>query len=126
MLRAEFILYVDDQRRSSRFYAEVLQAQPTLDVPGMTEFALPGGAILGLMPRSSIERLLPQLESAIDREPEARAELYLVVEHCRDWFDRAVAAGAAPLSDPSDRDWGHRVGYVLDPDAHVIAFAQES
>ncbi|MEW6284524.1 MAG: glyoxalase, partial [Candidatus Eremiobacterota bacterium] len=53
-----FILYVADQARSKGFYRCVLQVEPCLDVPGMTEFPLPGGARLGLMPEAGIARLL--------------------------------------------------------------------
>ena len=52
----EFILYVADQSRSARFYAELLGLAPSLDVPGMTEFTLPGGCKLGLMPEAGIAR----------------------------------------------------------------------
>jgi catechol 2,3-dioxygenase-like lactoylglutathione lyase family enzyme len=41
---AHFILYVADQAASAAFYTRVLGASPTLDVPGMTEFALGAGA----------------------------------------------------------------------------------
>jgi predicted enzyme related to lactoylglutathione lyase len=53
-----FILYVADQARSAAFYAKVLCVEPRLDVPGMSEFVLPGGAVLGLMPEAGIRRLL--------------------------------------------------------------------
>ena len=32
--------------------------------------------------------------------------------------------GARLVSPVADRDWGDRVGYVADPDGHVIALAQ--
>lgn len=41
-MQAEFILYVADQARSRDFYRTVLATEPTLDVPGMTEFDLGG------------------------------------------------------------------------------------
>lgn len=47
---AHLILYVDDQEASSRFYRNVLETEPTLDVPGMTEFSLRETCTLGLMP----------------------------------------------------------------------------
>jgi len=50
MQEVHFILYVQDQARSMEFYSGVLQMAPVLDVPGMTQFELPGGALLGLMP----------------------------------------------------------------------------
>lgn len=38
-----FVLYVADQTQSAAFYAAMLGREPRLDVPGMTEFDLPGG-----------------------------------------------------------------------------------
>ncbi len=56
MLQAvQVILYVRDQASSRRFYAEVLAAEPALDVPGMTAFEL-GSIRLGLMPEAGAER----------------------------------------------------------------------
>ena len=46
---SHFILYVEDQSRSTAFYSRVLAMQPRLHVPGMTEFRLPGGGVLVLM-----------------------------------------------------------------------------
>ncbi len=42
VFRSHLILYVKDQAKSAAFYAHVLGRRPTLDVPGMTEFTLPG------------------------------------------------------------------------------------
>lgn len=36
----EIILYVANQQRSRDFYASILQIEPSLDAPGMTEFKL--------------------------------------------------------------------------------------
>lgn len=119
------ILYVADQARSTAFYSAVLESTPRLFVPGMTEFDLPGGAVLGLMPTAGIKRLLgdalpdPSAGAGIPR-----AELYLVADDPEDCLDRAVAAGARQLSPVLPRDWGHDAGYALDPDGHVLAFAR--
>jgi len=125
MRAAHFILYVADQRRSTDFYREALDAAPRLDVAGMTEFDLVGGAVLGLMPETGITRLLggavPDPASA---RGAPRAELYLVGPDAQARFDRAVSAGARALSPPLPRDWGHLAGYCLDPDGHVLAFAE--
>lgn len=122
---AHFILYVADQTRSSRFYAIVLGFAPRLDVPGMTEFSLPGGAVLGLMPESSIERLLgPVLPSPSQAHGVPRAELYLVVDDPAAYHVRALSAGARELSALGPRSWGHVAAYSLDPDGHVLAFAR--
>jgi len=118
------ILYVADQKASARFYARVLDRGPRLDVPGMTEFDLPGGAVLGLMPEAGIRRLLGEhLPDPAAASGVPRAEIYLVVDEPEAWLDRALAAGARELAPLEDRDWGHRAAYVLDGDGHVLAFA---
>lgn len=121
---AHFILYVADPVASARFYRAVLAAEPTLDVPGMTEFTLGTGAILGLMPEAGIRRLLGEAiaDPATARAP--RAELYLRVDDARAAHHRALAAGARELSPVLLRDWGDLAGYVADPDGHVLAFAE--
>jgi predicted enzyme related to lactoylglutathione lyase len=126
MQAAHFILYVADQDASARFYEQVLQLTPRLHVPGMTEFELPGGAVLGLMPQAGIQRLL----GAALPDPAAaagvpRTELYLVVDDAEAAHTRALAAGASELSAVAPRDWGHHAGYSLDPDGHVLAFARD-
>jgi catechol 2,3-dioxygenase-like lactoylglutathione lyase family enzyme len=118
------ILYVKDQAASRVFYAIVLGMSPRLDVPGMTEFELCPGCVLGLMPEKGIKKLLPDMP-----DPEAgrgipRAELYLTVREPGLYHARALAAGASELSPLADRDWGDRAAYSLDPDGHVLVFAE--
>jgi catechol 2,3-dioxygenase-like lactoylglutathione lyase family enzyme len=119
-----FILYVRDQRRSTSFWAAALDAHPTLDVPGMTEFTLGPATVLGLMPAAGIKRLLPALADPDTARDVPRAEIYLVVQHAGACHARAVSAGARELSPLEERSWGHRVAYCLDPDGHVLAFAE--
>lgn len=126
-MQAHFILYVDDQQRSTEFYAGVLAASPHLDVPGMTEFVLPGGAILGLMPAAGIVSLLgPALPDPRAARGIPRSELYLVVSDALPFISRALALGGRLLSPLQLRDWGHSAGYLLDPDGHVLAVAEQS
>lgn len=124
---SHLILYVADQARSRAFYSAVLGSPPRLDVPGMTEFELPGGAVLGLMPDCAIERLLgPVLPKPSTARGVPRAELCLLVDDPAAFHARALAVGAAELSPLSRRSWGHAAAYSLDPDAHVLVFAVEA
>ncbi len=124
MIPALFVLYVFDQGQSREFYSKVLEREPRLDVPGMTEFDLSDGCALGLMPEAGIERLLgsalppPRTARGIPR-----AELYLTVADPGAAHSRALAAGARELSPLEPRPWGHWAAYSLDPDGHVLAFA---
>lgn len=112
-----------DQAASTTFWRHVLAAPPRLDVPGMTEFDLADGAVLGLMPEAGIARLLDG--QFVPAAPGAfRAELYLVVEDPALLHARALAAGARELSPLLPRDWGDDAAYSLDADGHVIAFAR--
>ena len=120
MHAVEFILYVADQARARDFYREVLTAEPALDVSGMTEFDL-GGATLGLRPAAGIQALLP---GRIRVGSSQRCELYLRRGDATAALARAVDNGGRLLDDLSERAWGERVGYVLDPDGHVLALAE--
>lgn len=120
-----FILYVADQKSSTEFYAAVLQLQPALHVPGMTEFLLTANFKLGLMPEEGIAKIIcplvphPALGIGIPRN-----ELYLIVDDPAQSLERAVQAGAKEISQPTIRDWGDTVAYCADPDGHIIAFAK--
>lgn len=47
MTKAHFILYVQDQVKSTIFYSRALDLEPSLHVPGMTEFSLSVIFLLG-------------------------------------------------------------------------------
>lgn len=123
MSRSMVILYVADQAAAALFYRALLRVSPRLDVPGMSEFELPGGLLLGLMPEAGIRRLLPALPDPAAAQGLLRAELYLAVDDPAAWLARALASGASLLSDPQPRGWGDTVAYALDPWGHVLAFA---
>jgi catechol 2,3-dioxygenase-like lactoylglutathione lyase family enzyme len=118
-----FILYVQEQARSRDFYAAALGMAPSLDVPGMTQFGLGAGCVLGLMPEKGIKRLLPGMPDPGTGGGAPRAEVYLVVTDPAAFHARALASGAKELSPLGPRDWGDRAAYSLDPDGHVLAFA---
>ena len=121
----EIILYVSDQRTSMEFYQALLDREPVLDVPGMTEFTLSEHCKLGLMPSNGIARILGDTVPHPDKGSGVpRCELYLAVDDPAAEFDRAVKLGAHPVSPAADRDWGDVVSYVTDPDGHVLGFAK--
>lgn len=124
---AHFILYVADEQASAAYWSQALALQPALQVPGMTEFHLRDGVILGLMPDAGIRALLG--ESLPDPAMAAgtpRSEVYLVTRGAHAAHRRAIDAGGTELSAVELRGWGHRAGYILTPDGHVLAFAEAS
>lgn len=127
MTKAHFILYVQDQAKSTMFYSHVLDHEPSLYVPGMTEFTISQDCILGLMPQAGIRNLLGErLPDPSAGAGIPRAELYLMVEQPQLYHQRALAAGAIELSSFAPRNWGHSAAYSLDLDAHVLAFAERT
>jgi uncharacterized glyoxalase superfamily protein PhnB len=123
----EIILYVKDQNRSRDFYSAVLQKEPVLDVPGMTEFMLTDNVKLGLMPEDGIAKILSgKTPHPSEGNGIPRCELYLHVENIETAFALAVKAGAKEISSIQERNWGDIVGYLTDFDGHVIAFAKSA
>jgi uncharacterized glyoxalase superfamily protein PhnB len=123
---AHTILFVADQARSTKFYSRVFGVEPNLNVPGMTEFRIAPGAVLGLMPRDSAARLFADTVTiAVEDDFHKATELYLLVDDADVYLQRAIEAGAREISPLTVRDWGHRAGYFLDPDGHIIALADD-
>lgn len=122
--RTNIILYVKDQKSSRDFYAQVLQQEPVLDVPGMTEFRISDSTTLGLMPEKGIFKLLNgRIIDPAQAAGIARAELYLTVDEPAAWHNRALKAGARELQPLLPMGWGDMAAYSADPDGHVVVFA---
>jgi catechol 2,3-dioxygenase-like lactoylglutathione lyase family enzyme len=126
MTKTQFIIYVKDQQKSTGFYTDVLLQKPSLHVPGMTEFQLSSDTKLGLMPETSIKKILREFvpdPSSGNGIP--RCEIYLYVDSPTEYLLRAILSGAKKIDDEKDRDWGDSVSYCADPDGHILAFAKK-
>ncbi|MDZ7623128.1 MAG: hypothetical protein U5J96_01590 [Ignavibacteriaceae bacterium] len=77
------------------------------------------------MPIKSIETLLEnRIQVASKTDNKVKAELYLVTDAIDKYLERAKLLEAEILSYAKERDWGHKVAYLLDPDKHIIAIAE--
>ena len=125
-MKTNFILYIQDQNKSARFYQEILGIEPTLNVPGMTEFDLGDGSVLGLIPEKGIKKLLGEvIDDPEKNNGSSRCELYFTADNDpRIRLKKACDAGALLLKPVAKQNWGDEVGYVKDFDGHVIAFAR--
>jgi len=121
------ILYVSNQENSTKFYSDLLNKKPILQILGMTEFQLNNFTKLGLMPEKSIEKIVsdtmpnPNLANGIPK-----CELYLFVDNVTKTFKKAIKLGAKEINLPKDRDWNDFVGYVSDFDGNILAFAKKN
>jgi predicted enzyme related to lactoylglutathione lyase len=120
-----FIIYVNDQRISAKFYEAILGYPPSLDMPGMTEFDLSSGVRLGIMPNSGIKKILNDMPDPVLGTGIPRCEIYLTVDMPTGYLNRAIAAGAKWIADEKPHDWGDSVAYCADPDGHILAFAKK-
>jgi uncharacterized glyoxalase superfamily protein PhnB len=126
MKEVYFLLYVTDQAKSAAYYGAVLDLQPIVDVPGITEFRLRDGTVLAVMPLTSAARLLGAEHFASLSVPHApKAEVYLVVDDPARYHQRALEHGGQEISPLLARDWGHRAAYSMDSNGHVLAFAEK-
>ena len=118
------ILYVSEQEASRDFYRAVLNREPVLDVPGMTEFQIGAHLLLGLMPESGAARLLGEgLPHPANGSGVPRCELYLPVEDPEASYEKLLQNCGKGISPAQARDWGDVVAYGADPDGHIVAFA---
>ena len=124
--QTQFILYVSDQDKSKAFYQNILQINPGLDVPGMTEFELSTNTKLGLMPETGIAKILQsKVPQPASGNGIPRCEIYLLVDNVQPYIQRSIENGAKLVSPLRNRDWGHKVAYFADLDGHIIAFAKK-
>ncbi len=124
MEKTLFVIYVADQERSRVFYQSILEKEPVLDVPGMTEFMLTDSAALGIMPEQGIAKILGDaVPHPQDGNGIPRCELYLFVDDPSASYQLLLDAGGKPINSPEVRPWGDLVSYGVDPDGHIIAFA---
>ncbi len=120
------ILYVEDQQRSTTFYMNSLGLQPTMNVPGMTEFPINPCTTLGLMPASGIKRLLGEgIIHPSEAKQIPRCELYFVLDEPEIYIESTLLAGGKLIQPLALRDWGDEVAYLADLDGHIIAFARK-
>ncbi|MEA4995401.1 MAG: lactoylglutathione lyase [Petrimonas sp.] len=126
MKNFRFIIYVENQKRSTNFYRELLLQEPSLEVPGMTEFELSPTLKLGIMPENGIAKIIGEkTPHPANGRGIPRCEIYIVLENLLPSYERAKNLGVVMVSDVAVRDWGHKVCYFCDPDGHIVAFAEE-
>ena len=118
--RISFVtLAVRDLDASRRFYVDGLGWTPALDVPGEV-LMLPVGAhvVLSLWSDSAFEAEVGAIARGDGIAPitlahnvATRAEVDAVLATAR-------AAGADPVHDAEEREWGGYTGYFADPDGY--------
>ncbi|MCA9509200.1 MAG: VOC family protein [Myxococcales bacterium] len=126
------VLVVEDLDRAVAFYTDVLGISLSHRTGGYAQLVT-GPTRLALYTREAMAATLgrpiePPPAPAHAAEGDAplrdRFEIGFLVADVDAAFAEIVAAGAAPVKEPTDRFWGQRTAYVRDPDGHLIELAQ--
>ena len=114
------ILYVRDMDASIAFYRDVIGLPFKFRQSTYAEFATEGTKF-ALFEQSAV----PELTGRPVTDGGPTGEVAFVVDDVDAEAARLAGVGVRVLSPPTDRPWGHRTLYVLDPDDHVVELAQE-
>ncbi len=113
------IIYVRHMEASIAFYRDVIGLPFKFRQATYAEFATEGTKF-ALFERSAVPELIGR--PVVEGGP--TGEVAFVVDDVDAEAARLAGAGVRVLSPPTDRPWGHRTLYVLDPDDHVVELAQ--
>jgi lactoylglutathione lyase len=118
------IAYVDDPAAAAVFYADTFGLRTEFVVPGEYAQMDTGTTKLGFatydLARSHFDG---GVRTAGGDEPPSNVEIVLVADAVDEAFRIAVAAGCAPLAEPTDMPQGQRVAYVRDPFGTLVELA---
>lgn len=112
------ILYADDVSATVSFYQRAFGldtrfVQPSGDYAEMET----GATALGIVSRDFVAG---HLRGAAGKRGAPSAEIGIVVEDVAAAVERAVGAGAEPLSEPAEMPWGQTIAYVADPNGFPV------
>jgi catechol 2,3-dioxygenase-like lactoylglutathione lyase family enzyme len=117
------VIVVQDLDRALHFYCEVL-GMPLGHRSGSFAQLATGVTRVALFERPAMAATLGRALEA--PSPDAPGfELGFKVEDCDAAYDELVSGGATPAVPPTDRTWGQRTAYVVDPDGHLVELAQD-
>jgi lactoylglutathione lyase len=110
------VLYVDDIEVSSAFYEGVFGLERTVDWEGYREYDT-GPTKFGLLDRVQARTHVPAADGG---SRASQISFTVALETVDQTYLAAVAAGGVGMVEPDDKPWGQRVGFVADPDDHLI------
>ena len=109
------LIYVDDVAGTLKFYEKAFGLQAGfLHESGQYGEMLTGDTKLGFVHHQTAGSHGFQYQKVDPRLPTPGLEIGLVTDQVKAAFERAVAAGATPMSEPMTKPWGQTVAYVRD------------
>lgn len=115
------ILYTPNIEKTVAFYEAAFGVKVANRAPGGVYVQLEGAVPLAFVAESVLPGILPfQVRATRSSEAPAAFELMLVFGDVKAAYERAVAAGAVPVSAPVTKPWGQVVSYVRDCDGALV------
>lgn len=110
-------LGVRDVEASRRFYVEGLGFRPVLELPGEIAFVqCAPGQVLALWNVASMPGEYGDVGHGPQAAPMSLGHNCERPERVRELYAAALAAGARPVTEPAEREWGGVSACVADPD----------
>jgi catechol 2,3-dioxygenase-like lactoylglutathione lyase family enzyme len=117
------VVIVEDLERSVDFYTRVLGLRLGHRSGPYAQLDT-GTTRVGLYERTAMAATLGRpLRAPAPNAPSF--ELGFKVDDCDAVYTDLVHKGARGVVEPTDRAWGQRTAYVVDPDGHLVELAQE-
>lgn len=110
------VLYVDDLEKSSAFYEGIFGIERVVDWEGYREYDT-GPTRFGLLDRRQARAHVPAADGG---SRASQVSFTVELEEVDRTYLAAVAAGGVGLVEPEDKPWGQRIGFVGDPDDHLL------
>ncbi|MGE5635690.1 MAG: VOC family protein [Nocardioidaceae bacterium] len=119
------ILYVRDAAASVAFYERAFGLARRFEhASGQYAELETGATALAFASRAlAADNLPPGLRPDDAGDGRPAFEICLVTDDVEGAFERAVQAGAEPVTAPRTRAWGQDVAFVLDPDGVLVELA---
>ncbi len=122
---AHTILVVENLHKSKMFYQLLFDVEPVVDETNIVELKLNENFILGLITKELPAKLFDaELMVKFKLDKASSAELYFECDNAEKIHAKALQLGCLELSPFQQRVWGHSVGYSVNHDGHVLAFAK--
>lgn len=119
------IVYVGDVAQALNFYESAFgMTRALLHESGQFGQLNTGTTALAFTSHELGATAVPERYTPLDpASPPVGMEITLLTEEVDAAYERAVAAGATPMSEPHDEPWGQRVAYVRDPFGTLVGIA---
>ena len=116
------LFYVDDVEACISFYKNAFGFEPSFIDKENKQYAelITGTTKLGFVQHKTASSHGFEYERSSLNKNSFAVEIGFVTDNVQASFNKAVAAGAVPVSKPQQKPWGQTVSYVRDPNGFLI------